>query len=382
MTNGSAAGGLSRLTIGFFIACFVGLLYFLYQLLSPFFSVLIWALVLTVVFSPLYSWILVRLRGKRGTAATITCVLILLLIVLPMLLLGYLVTQQSVSFYQSLHDNPDSLDQVNSKLGEIQTLPAVQRVLNASQKWFGVGEINLQEYYREALSSVSKFLLARGPEFLKNVGAMVLNFLLIFITMFFLFRDGPRLVEVCRSSSPLPEAYESELIQKFQDVSYATLFGSLLSAAANGAGATILFLVLGLPASLFWGAVVAMASLVPIVGSGLVWIPWGVYLLLAGQTTRAIILMAIGMLVIGSVDNVLKPIIIKGRTDMHPLLVFFSVLGGLDAFGFLGILLGPLIVALFISFLNFYRHEFRVSLQETQAKPDPPESTASAPIQS
>jgi predicted PurR-regulated permease PerM len=370
MTNGSAAGSLSKLATGFFLACFVGLLYFFYRILSPFVSVLIWALVLTVVFSPLYAWILARMRGRRGTAASLTCVLILLLIVLPMLALGYLVTQQSVSLYQNLHDNPDSLAQVNMKLVEFQARPAVQRLLNLSRKWFGVGEINLQEYYRDALSSVSKFLLERGPEFLKNVGAMVLDFLLIFITMFFLFRDGPQLIEVFRSASPLPEIYESELIRKFQDVSYATLFGSLLSAAANGACATLLFLVLGLPAPLFWGAAVAMASLVPIVGSGLVWIPWGAYLVLSGQTTRAIILMAIGMLVIGSVDNVLKPLIIKGRTDMHPLLVFLSVLGGLEAFGFLGILLGPLIVALFLSFLNFYRHEFRGSLQSKQPNPD------------
>lgn len=107
-----------------------------------------------------------------------------------------------------------------------------------------------------------------------------------------------------------------------------------------------------------------MTSLVPIVGSALVWIPWAAYLMLAGQTTRGIVLLAVGGLVVSSIDNVLKPMIIQGRTDMHPLLVFFSVLGGLQAFGFLGILLGPLLVALFISFLNFYRVEFRGALQQ------------------
>ena len=364
MTNEPAPSNQSKLAIAFIVVCFGALLYFLYRIFAPFITVLIWAVVLTVVFSPLHSRILARLRGRRAFASFVTCMLILILIVLPMLSIGYLVTQQSIALYQSIRDNPDSLAQVNARLAELQKRPGIQRMLDFARRWLGIKEVNVQQYYRDVLSVISGFLLERGPEFIKDVGAMALHFLLIFITMYFLFRDGPRLVEFIRSANPLPKAYESELIRKFQDVSYATLFGSLLSAFANGAAATVLFLSLGLPAPLFWGAIVSLASLVPVVGAGLVWVPWGVFLLITGQTTRAIILLVVGILVVSSLDNVLKPMIIKGRTDMHPLLVFFSVLGGLNAFGFLGLLLGPLIVALFISFLNFYRYEFRHSLPE------------------
>jgi len=181
--------------------------------------------------------------------------------------------------------------------------------------------------------------------------------------MFFLLRDGPLLMHVVRASSPLPEAYLAEIMKKFQDVSYAAFFCSLLTAAVQGAAAFLLFLALGLPAPLFWGAIVSLVSLVPIVGGFLVWLPWSTYLLLAGQTGRGLLLLALGGLVVSSIDNVLKPVIIRGRTDMHPLLVFLSVLGGLQAFGFLGILMGPLVVALFISFLNFYRIEYHDTLR-------------------
>ncbi len=379
MTNGSTAVGLSRLAIGFFIACFAGIIYFLYCIFAPFITVLIWAVVLTVIFSPLFQRVLTRLRGRRTAAAFITCVMILLLIVLPVTLLGVLLTQQSIALYQSIQGNAGSLSDVTARLHELQSKPAVQRLLLEAQKWFGTKEFDLQLYLREAASFVSKFLLDKGPMFLKSVGQMVLDFFLIFITMFFLLRDGPLLMETIRAASPLPDAYEAELIQKFQDVSYATFIGTLLTAAVHGVAAGLLFWTLGLPAPLFWGAVVSLTSLVPIVGSALVWVPWAGYLVLAGQTTRGILLLAVGGLVISSIDNVLKPMIIKGRTDMHPLLVFLSVLGGLQAFGFLGILLGPLLVALFISFLNFYRVEFRdTPLNKQQAAdPRPPASDSS-----
>lgn len=371
MTHDPAEGYQSKVATVFILICFAALLYFLYQVFAPFISVLIWAAVLTVVFSPLHGWVLARLRGRHAIASFVTCMLILILIVLPMLVLGYLVTQQSIAVYQNIRDNPDSLTQVNERLGELQKRPSVQRILNLAEKWFGIREVNLQQYYRDALSSVSGFLLERGPAFIRDVSAVALNFLLMFITMYFLFRDGPRLLAFIRSASPLPEAFESEVIKKFQDVSYATLFGSLLSAAAHGASATILFLSLGLPAPLFWGAIVALASLVPVIGAGLVWIPWGTFLLISGQTAKAVILLVVGLLIISSLDNVLKPMVIKGRTDMHPLLVFLSVLGGLEAFGFLGLLLGPLIVALFVSFLNFYRYQSRKTVPGNN--PPPPE---------
>jgi predicted PurR-regulated permease PerM len=141
----------------------------------------------------------------------------------------------------------------------------------------------------------------------------------------------------------------------------------MLTALVQGAMGAILFWAIGIPASLFWGAVIAFVALLPLFGAFLVWIPWSAYLYLAGETGRAIALLAIGGLVVSSIDNFLKPYIIQGRTNMHPLLVFLSVLGGIQAFGALGLVLGPLAVAVFISFLEFYRIEFRETLEGKMA---------------
>ena len=146
-------------------------------------------------------------------------------------------------------------------------------------------------------------------------------------------------------------------------MSYATFFGSLLTALVQGCAGALLFWALGMGTPLFWGALISLVALAPIVGAFLVWIPVSAYLMLMGHMTKGIILLAVGGLVVSSIDNVLKPIIIQGRTDLHPLLVFLSVLGGMQAFGFLGILLGPLAVAIFVTLLNFYRQQFGKNLE-------------------
>ena len=374
MTNDPTVTDKSRLAIVFFLACFAAISYFLYRILAPFLSMLAWAIVLAVVFYPLFKRILPLVRRRRAAAASITCLLVLLLIVLPVTFLGFIVTQQSIALYQDLQQQSGSLAEVTAQLKELQSRPSIQWLATQAQKWFGAEEFNIEKYLQDAASTVSRFLMGRGPSFLRGVGEMIFHFFLMFISMFFLLRDGPLLLEVIKSSSPLPAEYESEIIRKFEDVTYATFFGSLLTAVVQGAAACLLFLSLGLPAPLFWGAVVSLMSLVPIVGALIVWLPWAAYLILAGHTARGIVLLAVGTLVVSSIDNVLKPMIIQGRTDMHPLLVFFSVLGGLQAFGFLGILLGPLMVALFVSFLNFYRLEFREILHAklpSAARPPP-----------
>jgi predicted PurR-regulated permease PerM len=363
MTQDSTTERLPRLAIVIFVACLVIVAFFLYRIFNPFFTVLLWASVLTVVFSPLFKWILALVRGRRSLASFITCILILILIVLPITAIGVLITQQSIALYQNLQGNVDALADATAKWQELQNRPAVQWLVQQAEKWFGAGSFDLHQYLREAASAVSRFLVDAGPSLLRNVGAWIFSFFLIFITMFFLLRDGPQLIETIKSVSPLPDAIEAELFQKFEDVSFATFVGSLLTAMAQGTAASLLFWALGLPMPLFWGAVVSFVALVPMVGAFLVWLPWSAYLLLAGQTTKGLLLLAIGGLVVSSIDNVLKPIIIKGRTDMHPILVFLSVLGGLQAFGFIGILLGPLMVALFIPLIEFYKMEFPDALR-------------------
>ncbi len=354
--------GLSRFALIFFIVCFLVTGYFLFLIFRPFFSILVWAAVLAVVFWPVFREVLRFCRGHRSLASLATCIIILLLIVLPISLLGVVVTQQSVSIYHALQSEVDS-GEFAARLQRYEGQPVVRWAMAQLQRVIGSGQAEIEGSARQALGAVSRWLVARSPSVIAGVGGMVFSFFMIFITMFFLFRDGPGMIEAVKASNPLPAAYESEMLRKFEAVSYATFFGTLFTAVVQGVAAALLFLALGISAPVFWGAVVAFVSLVPIGGAFLVWIPMFVYLLLVGETTRAIILLAVGGLFVSSIDNFLKPMIIRGRTDMHPLLVFLSVLGGMNVFGFLGVLLGPLVVAIFLSFLNFYRLEYAEALR-------------------
>jgi predicted PurR-regulated permease PerM len=353
---------LSPFGMAFFAACFLVLGYLLYRVFNPFFSTLIWACALTVVFHPLFR-VMLRISGERRTIASLTtCVLILILIVLPVTFLGILLSQQSVAFYQNLQANMEGTANATAeRLREFESQPIVQWFLRQANRLSASGPMDLQGLAQQALSAIARFVVSRGPSLLAGVGEMIYGLLLIFITMFFLFRDGPAVMEVIKASNPLPEAYRSEIIQKFQDVSFATFYGSLLTAMVQGGAAALLFWSLDIKPALLWGGITAFVSLVPLVGTFLVWIPMSAYLILTGATTRGLILLAVGGLVVSSIDNVLKPVIIQGHTDMHSLLVFLSVLGGMQAFGFLGILLGPLLVAIFLSFLHLYQEQHRQS---------------------
>jgi predicted PurR-regulated permease PerM len=191
-----------------------------------------------------------------------------------------------------------------------------------------------------------------------------MNFLIMLLTMFYLFKDGSRIYQEIKELSPLPDEYEDMLVNQFRDVSFATLYGSVMTALSQGAAGGILFAALGVPGALLWGAVMAFLSFIPVVGAFLVWMPAGAYLLLEGETTKGIIMWVLGAVVVSSIDNLLKPIFIKGKADMHAMLVFFSVFGGMKVFGFLGLVVGPLIVALFLTFMNLYKVEFKEILTQ------------------
>lgn len=361
-TKGTA---LSRFGIVFFAICFLLVGFLLVLIFRPFLSVLAWAGILTVVFYPVFKKILKRTRENRTAASIVTCLLLLILIVLPVTSLVAMITQQSVSLYHSIENSLAATGgDTASRLERIRAFPAVQWVQEQARRWFGVTDADLETYARELFSAASRWIVGQGTSVLTGAGGVLFNFLLMFITMFFFFRDGPALMDIVSASNPLPEAYEAEIIRKFQDVSYATFFGSILTAIVQGLAGALLFWALKVPSPLFWGALVALVSLVPVVGAFLVWIPMSAYLYLIGHTTQGIVLLAVGGIVVSSIDNILKPMIIQGRTNMHPLLVFFGVMGGLRVFGFLGILLGPLTITVFLSFLNFYRLEFGHTLKK------------------
>lgn len=355
--------GLSRSAMAFFVACFLLVCFAMYLVFRSFLSILIWACVLTVVFQPLFRLVLRATRSRRVLTAFITCLIILVLIVVPVTFLAILTGQQSVALYHAIQTNSTGVNEIAAKIQDFENRHWVPWLVEEAARLFGPEAIDVKKILQEALSAISKFVVSNVPSLLAGVGNLIYRFFMIFITMFFLFCDGSKILQLLRESNPLPAAYESEFIRNFEDVSYATFFGAILGAIMQGTVAALLYWLLGIDSPLFWGAVISFVSLIPILGPLLIWLPMPTYLYLSGHTTKAIILLVLGGLSLTLIENVVKPLIIGGRSDMHPLLIFFAVLGGLQVFGFLGILLGPLVVTIFLTFLGFFRHQF----QQTQA---------------
>jgi len=359
MTKDGNNPGLSRSAMVFFVACFLLICLAMYLIFRPFLSILIWACVLTVVFQPLFGVVMRATRSRRILGAFITCLLILVLIVVPVTVLAILIGQQSVALYHSIQTSSTSVNEIAARIQDFENRHWVPWLVEEAGRLFGPEAIDVQKILQDTVRATSKFVVSNVPSLLAGVGDLIYKFFMIFITMFFLFCDGSKILQLLRDSNPLPTAYETEFIRNFEDVSYATFFGAILGAVMQGTVAALLYWILGIDSPLFWGAVVSFVSLIPILGSLLVWLPMPAYLYLSGHTTKAVILFILGGLALMLIENVVKPLIIGGRSDLHPLLIFFAVLGGLQVFGFLGIILGPLVVTTFMTFLGFFKHQFQ-----------------------
>jgi predicted PurR-regulated permease PerM len=190
----------------------------------------------------------------------------------------------------------------------------------------------------------------------------VVNFLVMLFALYYLLLKGPEILLELRQLSFLRPEHEEKIIEKFRAITFATFGGSLTTALIQGTAGGIIFLFFGLPSPLLWGAVMAFLSLVPVVGTALVWAPLVVYYLLTGAVWKGIILLVVFVGVVGTVDNVVKPIFIRRGTEIGTLWIFLSVLGGIGVFGFLGLFLGPFLVTLLLVLVEIYKVEFRDEL--------------------
>lgn len=351
-------------------------LYFVYQIFQPFLKAIFLAVILATMCYPGYKLVLQWVKGRTNVAAFLTCFGITAVIIVPFVLLLFSLVDQARQLIQQASEHQDEI----RDLMDFQHQPWAAPVLQFVEEY--VGEIDSARIISGGLAVAQQF----GRAFVDNasrvlgvIGNLFVNFFIMLITMFFLFRDGADLVERFKSWTPLSESYEQLIIETFQSVAMATVLGSLATAVAQGFAGGLVFWLLGLPNALVWGSLMALFSLVPVVGTGLVWVPWTIYLLVIGSYGRAIVLATAAILFIGMIDNVLRPVLIEGKAKMHTLLVFFSILGGIAYFNIIGMILGPIIVALGLTFLELYKIEYQSELSRKdgeQAEIAPPPTDA------
>jgi predicted PurR-regulated permease PerM len=322
-----------------------------------------WAAILATVFHPVFERVS-RLLRRRGLASALTCVLLTVAIVLPVLVLILLLAGESVSAYRMLEERIKS-GQVGG-LAALRNAAPYQWVL-AKFKELGLPEPNLSETGIRALRAVSEFLVGHSASVVSGFTRFALNFFVMLFSLYYLFLYGPQILSELRGLLPLRAEHEEKIIEKFRGIARATFGGALATALIQGTAGGLVFLIFGLPSPLLWGAVMAFLSLVPVVGTALVWGPVVLYYLLTGAFWKGILLLAVFGGVVGSVDNIVKPLLIRRGAEINTLLIFLSVLGGLGVFGFLGFVLGPFFVTVLFVLVDIYKAEFREELSEKLA---------------
>jgi len=319
-------------------------------ILLPFYGSIMWGAIIALLFTPVYRRLLARLKWRRTPAALLTLLLVLLVLVLPFALLTAALAREAALLFQQLQS------------GEVNPSLYFQGRFNALPDWVtaqldSFGLVNFAALQRRLVAA-----LAQGSQFLASqalgIGQITFEFVTsLFITMylaFFLIRDGDSVARALRHGIPLAPEHKKELIGKFTTVIRATVKGNLLMAVIQGALGGIAFWFLGVRGALLWAVLMAFLSLLPAVGAGLVWLPVAVYFFLTGAIWQGVALCTWGLLVIGLIDNVLRPILVGKDTRMPDYVVMITTLGGMVVFGVNGFVIGPSIAAMFIAVWHIY----------------------------
>jgi len=322
------------------------LAYLMYLVCEPFLRPLAWAAIFAAFFHPQYRRLQERFGKSR--AATISTLVVTLIIVVPFVLIVTAFVQQAT---QTLR----SIDLTSGSAGVARLQTAWTWVQG---KGFGLSLGSFEENKQKISGWLAGILAVAAGEFVKDAVIMVVNLIISLFGMFFFFRDGDLIMDRIRRMLPFESSFSELQISKTSDLIRASISATFVVAITQGTLGGITFALLGLGAPIFWGVMMLFFALLPL-GAGVVWAPVAGWLLLTGQLGKGIALLAIGAGIIGLVDNFLRPVILAGRTQMNGLLVFISLLGGIAAFGLLGLVLGPVIMAMSMSFLNAYATERR-----------------------
>ncbi|MES2978394.1 MAG: AI-2E family transporter [Pseudomonadota bacterium] len=324
--------------------------------LSPFYGAVFWGAVLAIVFAPLYGRIDRSLRTRSTVAAVVTLGIILLLVILPLSLIAAMLVQEAQSVYERVRSGDLSFSAYFHQVFEV--LPAW---LKALLDRYGLGNLGVvQERLTASLNQGSQFIATQALSIGQNTFDFLVSFFIMLYLLFFFLRDGTGLARHLKQALPLSTEVKRDLSRKFTTVIRATVKGNIVVAMLQGALGGLIFWFLGIHAPVLWGTLMAFLSLLPAVGAALVWLPVAVFFLVTGALWQGIVLIAFGVLVIGLVDNVLRPVLVGKDTKMPDYVVLMSTIGGMALFGLNGFVIGPVIAAMFMAVWDLF-HNARMS---------------------
>jgi predicted PurR-regulated permease PerM len=314
-------------------------------ILWPFYGAILWAIVFATVFTPSHRRLLSSMRGRPNLAAFITVLLIVTIVLLPLTLTTMSVIQEATNLYQRIETGEVDLGRSFAQL--LQALPSwASELLDR----IGISDLgDIQSRLSAALKGGSQVLAAQAVVVGQSTAHFLISFFLMLYLLFFFLRDGSKLSQRLKEATPLRTEQKRALFSKFTTVIRAMFKGTILVAAVQGVLGGLIFWFLGVPAPVLWAVVMAFLSLIPAIGTASVWLPIALYLLGTGAVWQGLLLIAYGALVIGLVDNLLRPFLIGMDTKLPDYVVLISTLGGISLFGLNGFVIGPVIAAMFLA---------------------------------
>jgi predicted PurR-regulated permease PerM len=334
-----------------FVSLFLALL-----ILRPFLHVIILSAILASLFYPLQLYLVKFFKGRRNIAALTVVATVILLVVIPLFFFTSALVVQGL----------DSINRINEWIsaGNMQKLLNHPTIVEYAARirehldYYGFNNLNLQDYFLQGSKHVGQFLLNHGVGLARDVASMIFHFFVMIFLTFYLLRDGHEMIAGIKDLSPLREDQENRIIDKIRSVTRSALLTNFLVALCQGVIGGVGLAIVGIPA-LFWGAVIGLSSLIPLVGTALVWIPAIGYLILAGRWKAGIFLFLWAFFFVGTIDNFLRPFLMSGKEQMSPFYLFLAIIGAVSYFGLLGILYGPLILAFAAVMLYIYKAEYK-----------------------
>lgn len=340
------------------------LLYAAFRIIWPFMTaILLGAILVTLTFG-IYKRVRQRLKGSSAKAATVMLLGTTLLLVIPALILTILLVQQANVVVEKLQSG-----EAQAMVRRIDIGPALEMVRRVAPN-FDPNTLSPERLLLPAMQQIPGWVARHGGAVVGGLAGMVLGFALVLLAMFFFYTEGEAILEQLSALSPLPKKYDREFGERFKDVIDATFRGQLFTGIAQGAVTGIGLAIAQVPGAGFWGAVAALLSLIPMVGAAAVWVPASVYLVISASMGsrpwwQAIFMIIWGVLFVSLIDNVVRPWAMKGKAQLPAIPLLFAVLGGLQAFGVVGLVIGPLVFSLLMSIIDIYKSSFSEKSVET-----------------
>jgi len=327
----------------------IGTITFLW-LLKPFAYPIFWAAVIAGLFGPLYKRVNRKLRHPNLSTA-IMLIVAIFVIILPLAMIASVLLAQAIDMYSALKNTEDIQHKARGIINLLKENPYFQKL--------DLDEKALTEKFYDISGSISKYIVGYLTDLTQNTLLLIINFIVMLYCLFFFIRDGDRLLRGSLYILELKDEIGNRIYQRFTSTARATLKGTLIIGLIQGTMGGILFWAVGIHSASVWGVIMILAAMIPGIGCAIIWAPAALILLATSHVWEGLVVLAVGSLVISSIDNILRPWLVGKDTQMHPLLIFLSTIGGIAVFGVSGFVIGPIITALLSTLWEIYEKHYQ-----------------------